>query len=52
MNSVFKKIFGISMIVLGVIFLFVPIIPSSPFFILGAISLGIVTKDYLKKKLK
>lgn len=50
-NSVLKKVFGLFMIVLGIIFLFVPVIPSSPFFILGAISLGLVTKDYIKRKL-
>ncbi len=50
-NSVLKKLFGIFMIIFGIIFLFVPVIPSFPFFILGAISLGFVTKDYIKMKL-
>lgn len=46
-----KKIFGIFMLIFGIIFLFVPVVPSSPFFILGAIALGLVTKDYIKMKL-
>jgi uncharacterized membrane protein YbaN (DUF454 family) len=50
-NSTLKKIFGVFMIVLGIVFLFVPLVPSSPFFILGALALGFVTKDYIKMKL-
>lgn len=50
LNSALKKFFGLFMILLGVIFLFVPVVPSSPFFILGAIALGLITKDYLKLK--
>lgn len=51
LKKTMKKIFGVFMLVLGIIFLFVPIVPSSPFFILGAIALGFVTKDYIKIKL-
>ncbi len=46
-----KKIVGFLMLLLGIVFLFVPVIPSSPFFILGAITLGFITGDYIKKKL-
>ena len=48
-NYINKKTLGIISIATGIIFLFIPVVPSSPFFIAGLIMLGVITKDHFKK---